>query len=47
MLEHLSKNKEQRIQQLNLLIYNCNIYGVRSKIKQSYINELKRINNEE
>ena len=47
MLKYLSKNKEQRIQQLNLLIHNCNVYGIRNEIKQSYINELNKVNNEE
>jgi len=42
-LEHLSKNKEERIQQLYLLIHNCNIYGVKSEIKQKYINELDKL----
>ena len=37
-LEHLSKDKEERVQQLNLLIHNCNVYGVRNEIKQEYIN---------
>ena len=43
-LEHLSKDKNQRIQQLNLLIHNCNVYGVRNEIKQEYINELNKLN---
>ena len=46
MLKYLSKNKEQRIQQLNLLIHNCNIYGIRNEIKQVYIEELNKVNNE-
>ena len=28
-------------QQLNLLIHNCNVYGVKSEIKQKYIDELE------
>ena len=47
MLKYLSKNKEQKIQQLNLLIHNCNIYGIRNEIKQVYIKELNKVNNEE
>ena len=43
-LEHLSKDKEERVQQLNLLIHNCNVYGVRNEIKQEYINELNKLN---
>ena len=27
-------------QQLNLLIHNCNVYGVKQEIKQKYIDEL-------
>ena len=42
-LKHLSKDKNQRIQQLNLLIHNCNVYGVRNEIKQEYINELNKL----
>ena len=42
-LEHLSKNKNQRIQQLNLLIHNCNGYGVKNETKQKYIDELNRL----
>jgi len=42
-LEHLSKDKNQRIQQLNLLIHNCNVYGVKNETKQVYIDELNRL----
>ena len=28
-------------EQLNLLIHNCNVYGVKEETKQKYINELK------
>ena len=42
-LEHLSKDKNQRIQQLNLLIHNCNVYGVNNETKQVYIDELNRL----
>ena len=42
-LEHLSKDKNQRIQQLNLLIHNCNVYGVKNETKQIYIDELNRL----
>ena len=42
-LKHLSKDKEQREQQLSLLIHNCNVYGVRDEIKQEYINELNKL----
>ena len=33
-------------QQLNLLIHNCNVYGVKNEIKQKYIDELKSRNKE-
>ena len=42
-LKYLSKDKVQKIQQLNLLIHNCNVYGVKSDIKQVYIDELNRL----
>ena len=42
-LEHLSKDNNQRIQQLNLLIHNCNIYGISNEKKQVYIDELNRL----
>ena len=35
-------NKEQ----LSLLIHNCNVYKVKNKIKQKYIDELKSRNEE-
>ena len=28
-------------EQLNLLIHNCNVYGVKQEIKQKYIDELE------
>ena len=43
MLKHLSKNKEEKIQQLNLLIHNCNVYGISDEIKQKYIDELDKL----
>ena len=42
-LKHLSKDKNQRIQQLNLLIHNCNVYRVKNETKQVYIDELNRL----
>ena len=42
-LQYLSKDKEMRIQQLHLLINNCNVYRIKDEIKQEYINELNRI----
>ena len=40
-LEHLSKDKEQRLQQLHLIIHNCRVYGV--KVKQELLDELNRL----
>ena len=40
-LEHLSKDKEQRKQQLALIIHNCQVYGV--KIKQELLDEYNKI----
>ena len=41
-LEHLSKNKEQRKQQIALIIHNCNVNGV--KIKQELLDEYNKLN---
>ena len=41
-LEHLSKNKEERKQQIALIIHNCNVYGV--KIKQELLDEYNKLN---
>ena len=41
-LEYLSKDKEQRKQQLALIIHNCNVHGV--KIKQELLNEYNKLN---
>ena len=43
-LKYLSKDKEQRKQQLNLLIHNCNVYRVSSDIREEYVNELNKLN---
>ena len=40
-LKYLSKDKEQRKQQLSLLIHNCSVYNVKNEIKQKYIDELE------
>ena len=37
-MKYLSKNKEERLQQLSLIIHNAKVYGV--KVKQEWINEL-------
>ena len=44
-LKHLSKDKEQRIQQLHLLIHNCNVYGVKESTRKIYESELFKIEN--
>mgnify|MGYP003151759539 FL=1 len=36
-----------RIQQLHLMINNCNVYRIKDEIKQEYIKELNKIQNEE
>ena len=45
-LKYLSKDKDMRIQQLHLMINNCNVYRIKDEIKQEYINELNRIQND-
>ena len=40
-LEHLSKDKEERIQQLALIIHNCKVYGV--KVKQELLDEYNKL----
>ena len=44
-LEHLSKNKEMRIQQLSLILHNCRIYGIEPK--KEIINEYNKLNKEQ
>ncbi len=43
-LEYLSNDKQQRIQQLSLIIHNCRIYGV--KVKQELLDELNELSEE-
>jgi len=45
-LKYLSKDKEQRKQQLSLLIHNCRIFGTSEEIRQEYVNELNKLNKE-
>ena len=40
-LEHLSKDKEQRKQQLALIIHNCQVYGV--ECKQELLDEYDKL----
>ncbi len=39
--------KKLNNEQLNLLIHNCNVYGVKNEIKQKYIDELNSRNKNE
>jgi|TARA_B100000214_G_C23615530_1_gene467060 hypothetical protein len=41
-LNYLSKDKEQRKQQIALIIHNCKVYGV--KIKQELLDEYNKLN---
>ena len=41
-MEYLSKDKEQRKQQLALLIHNAKVYGV--EVKKEWLNELNKLN---
>jgi hypothetical protein len=43
-LEHLSKDKQQRKQQIALIIHNCRVYGV--KVKQELLDEYDKLNKE-
>ena len=40
-LNHLSKDKEERKQQLALIIHNCKVYGV--KVKQELLDEYNKL----
>ena len=44
MMKYLSKDKEERLQQIALIIHNSRIYGV--KVKQELINEYNKLNKE-
>ena len=39
--KYLSKDKQQRIQQLSLIIHNCRVYGV--EVKQEWLDELNEL----
>ena len=41
-MKYLSKNKEERLQQLSLIIHNAKVYGV--EIKQEWIDEYNKLN---
>ena len=40
-LKWLDKDKEQRIQQLHLMIHNCQVYGI--KVKQELLDEYDKL----
>ena len=42
MMKYLSKDKEQRKQQVALIIHNCRVFGV--KVKQELIDKYNRLN---
>ena len=44
-LKWLDKDKEQRIQQLHLMINNCNVYRVKESTRKIYESELFKIEN--
>tara|TARA_B100000530_G_scaffold235027_1_gene152537 strand:+ start:659 stop:796 length:138 start_codon:yes stop_codon:yes gene_type:complete len=44
MMKYLSKDKEQRKQQVALIIHNCRVFGV--KVKQELIDEYNKLNKE-
>jgi hypothetical protein len=41
-MKYLSKDREQRLQQLSLIIHNAKVYGV--KVKQEWIDEYNKLN---
>ena len=41
-MKYLSKNKEERLQQLSLIIHNAKVYGV--EVKQEWIDEYNKLN---
>ena len=42
MMKYLSKNKEERLQQISLIIHNAKVYGV--EVKQEWIDEYNKLN---
>ena len=40
-MKYLSKNKEERIQQLSLIIHNARIFGV--EVKKEWLQELNEL----
>ena len=43
-MKYLDNNKEQRLQQLSLIIHNAKVYGV--KIKQEWLDEYNKLTKE-
>ena len=44
MMKYLSKDKEQRKQQIALIIHNCRVFGV--KVKQELLDEYNKLDKE-
>ena len=42
MMKYLSEDKEERLQQLSLIIHNAKVYGV--EVKQEWIDEYNKLN---
>jgi|TARA_R100000808_G_scaffold12955_1_gene31879 hypothetical protein len=43
-MKYLDNNKEQRLQQLSLIIHNAKVYGV--KVKQEWLDEYNKLTKE-
>tara|TARA_R100000234_G_scaffold56880_1_gene34321 strand:- start:767 stop:898 length:132 start_codon:yes stop_codon:yes gene_type:complete len=43
-MKYLDNNKEQRLQQLSLIIHNARVYGV--KVKQEWLDEYNKLTKE-
>ena len=43
-MKYLSKDKEERLQQLSLIIHNARVYGV--EVKQEWLDEYNKLTKE-
>ena len=43
-MKYVNKDKQERIQQLSLIIHNARIFGV--EVKKEWLKELKELSNE-
>ena len=43
-MKYVNKDKQERIQQLSLIIHNARIYGV--EVKEEWLKELNELSNE-